>query len=62
MDKSFHQQEPDIRHPRGFFVRPQIFDRILHWLAYIFELTEKEKKEAGIYIGDQYSKKYQPPR
>jgi hypothetical protein len=58
MENSFHQQESDIRHPRGFFISRKIFDRILHWLADTFQLTEKEKREAGIYLGEQYSRKY----
>jgi hypothetical protein len=32
---------------------PQTFDGILQWLMALVRLTEKEKKDAGIYFGNQ---------
>jgi hypothetical protein len=54
MDNSFYQQESDIQQPRSFLASLHIFDSILHWLAGLFQLTEEEQRNAGIYLGDQY--------
>ncbi len=56
MDNFLRQQEPGIQRPGGFFIRLQIFHGILHWLAGLVRLTEKEQENAGIYLGDQYSR------
>ena len=53
MDKSFRPQETDIKQPCGFFVNPHIIVRTLHWLTGLFQLTEKEQMDAGIYLGGQ---------
>ena len=54
MDKSFRQQDTNTQQPNGFLIMPKIFGGILHWLAGFFQLTEKEQKDAGIYLDDQY--------
>ena len=43
MNKLFRQQKSDSQQPNSFFV-------ILHWLVNLFQLTEEEQEEAGIYI------------
>lgn len=53
MDNSFRRQEPGARQASGFLASLQIFDAILKWLAGLIQLTEEERKDAGIYLGDQ---------
>jgi hypothetical protein len=49
MDKSVsHTQQPS--RPSA---SPQTFDGILQWLIALVQLTEKEKKDAGLYFGNQ---------
>ena len=54
MDKSLRQQDSNVQKSGGFLTRLQIFDGILYWLTGLFQLTEEEQSDAGIYIGDQY--------
>ena len=55
MDNSFRRQEPGARQASGFLASLQIFDAILKWLvAGLIQLTEEERKDAGIYLGDPY--------
>lgn len=53
MDNSFPQQgSSGTQQSRGSFGSLQIFGRIPYWLTRLFqltELTEEEKREAGIY-------------
>ena len=53
MDNFFRRQEPGARQASGFLARLQILDAILKWLAGLIQLTEEERKDAGIYLGDQ---------
>ena len=52
MDHFFHRQESDTQGSSGFLTCLQIFDRILNWLAGLIQLTEEDKKDAGIFLGD----------
>jgi hypothetical protein len=49
MDNSFRQQESETQQSNGFFVNLQILGGLLHWLAGLFQLTEEEQKDAGIF-------------
>ena len=60
MDIFVRRRGPDPRHPSGFFASLQIFNRILHWLTGFIRMTEKEQEDAGIYLGNQYSREYPP--
>ena len=54
MDNSFRQQVSDIHQQPGVLLSSlQFFDGILNWLAGLFELTEEEQQDAGIYLGGQ---------
>jgi len=53
MDNSVQRQGSDAQRPGGFLTGLQIFDGILNWLAGLFQLTEEEQKDAGVYLGDQ---------
>jgi hypothetical protein len=54
MDNSFHRQGSDTQQQGGFFAASlQIFNRFVNWLGGFIKLTEAEKKDAGIYLGDQ---------
>lgn len=54
MDNSVRQRESDVQQPRGPFAGLQIFDTLLVWLARLFQLTEEEQRDAGIYYpGDR---------
>lgn len=55
MDNSFRQQGADTQpQPNGFLAASlQIFNDILNRLTGLFELTEEEQKDAGIYLGGQ---------
>ncbi len=50
MDNFLHRQVSDTQRQGGFFAG------ILHWLAGLFQLTDEEQGEAGIYLGDQDSR------
>jgi len=52
MDNSIRRQESDTHQPRDFQARLQIVNGILNWLADLFQLTEEEQIDAGIYLGD----------
>ncbi len=56
MDNSFDQQEPDTQKSRGLFSNLQILHDVLTWLAGLFQLTEEEQDEAGIYFGNRHEK------
>jgi hypothetical protein len=60
MDISVRRQESDIQQSSGILADPQISNRILHWLADILQLTEKERVDAGIYLGNQDSRECLP--
>jgi hypothetical protein len=50
MDKSFHPQRSDRRRLSTFFTAfLKIFDSALYWLIGFIQLTEEEKRDAGIY-------------
>lgn len=51
MDDSLRQQRSDAQQPNGFLAKLQILGSILNWLASLFQLTEEEQKNAGIYFG-----------
>jgi len=53
MDNSFPQQGSNAKQLRGLFAHLQMFDRIPSWLvrvAKLTELTDREQKDAGIYL------------
>ena len=50
MDNSLNRQARATQQRNGFFAS------ILHWLANLVQLTEEEQGEAGIYLGNQYSR------
>ena len=52
MDNSFHRQETDTQRSPGF----QIINSILNWLADLIKLTDDERMDAGIYLGDERNK------
>jgi hypothetical protein len=52
MDNSFRRQETDTQRSPGF----QIINSILNWLAGLVKLTEEERMDAGIYLGDERNK------
>jgi len=54
MDNSLNRQVSYTQRQGSFFAG------ILHWLAGLFQLTEEEQGEAGIYLGDQDSRGYLP--
>jgi hypothetical protein len=56
MNKPFRRHGFDTQQANGFLVSLQIFESILHWLAGFIRLTEEEQGEAGIYLGNQYSR------
>jgi hypothetical protein len=53
MDKSFRLQDTNTQQSRGFLIMPKIFVGILRWLADLFQFSEEEQYEAGIYLDDQ---------
>jgi len=54
MDNSFFPRySSDTQQPSGRLTGLQIINRIIHWLVGLIWLTEEEKREAGIYLGDQ---------
>lgn len=52
MDKFFFRRQESKQQPT---VGLQIFRGILKWLADIFQLTEDEQMEAGIYLGEKHN-------
>ena len=52
MNKSIRLQESNTKRPSSVLANPQILDRILHWLAGFFQLTDEEQRDAGVYLGD----------
>jgi hypothetical protein len=56
MDKSIRRLKSDTQQANGFLDGLQIIKSILHWLAEFTHLTEDEQGEAGVYIGNQYSR------
>ena len=55
MNTSLRRQESGTQQTSDDPVNLQTFDGILHWLARLIQLTEEEKIDAGIYIGNQPS-------
>jgi len=39
---------------KGFLTSRHVIKNILKWLAGLFSLTEEEKKEAGLFIGNHH--------
>jgi hypothetical protein len=53
MDSSFREQEgagTPQEAPKSFLAGLQILAGFINWLAGLFNLTEKEQEEAGIYL------------
>ena len=50
MNNLLHQQTRDTPQSGDFLAS------ILQWLIGLVQLTEEEQGEAGIYLGDQYSR------
>jgi hypothetical protein len=48
-------QGSDTQHqPSGFWViNLQVLKNMLNWLAGLFQMTEEEQTDAGIYLGNQ---------
>jgi len=55
MDNSFRQQVSEPRQQTGGLLAASLkfFNDILNGLAGLFELTEEEQQDAGIYLGGQ---------
>jgi len=53
MDDSAPQQDSEKGQSKRFLGALQILARIEHWLTSIFELTEEEQSDAGVYLGHQ---------
>jgi len=58
MDNSFHRQDLDTQQKRNTFTGLQFFESILplmwrsvNWLADFVKLTEKEREDAGLFLG-----------
>jgi hypothetical protein len=50
MDNTVRQQGSDVQQPSSSLVKGlMFFDRIEKWLARIFEITQEEQTDAGIY-------------
>jgi len=55
MDKFFHPQRSDTQRPGVLFATLlRISGRAFHWLVGFFQLTEKEQREAGVYLDRPY--------
>jgi len=51
MDNSFHEQGSRTQQsPRSFLVSLPILANLIKWLAGLFQWTEEEQEEAGIYV------------
>jgi len=51
MDNSFHEQGSRTQQsPRSFLVSLPILANLIKWLASLFQWTEEEQEEAGIYV------------
>lgn len=53
MDDSAPQQDSEKQQANRFWGALRILDRIEHWLTSIFEITEEEQSDAGVYLGNQ---------
>jgi len=53
MNNPLRQTRSDIRQSRSYLANSKVFGSIWQWLAGFIQLTEKEKMEAGIYLGNQ---------
>jgi hypothetical protein len=54
MDKSFHQDEPQVQQPAKFLIRLPIINTVFKWLAsQIEEPTKEEQEDAGVYLGGE---------
>jgi hypothetical protein len=47
------QQESEQQQSSGITAALQILDRIENWLASVFEFTEEEQENAGVYLDNQ---------
>ena len=55
MDKFFNPQRSDTQRPSVLIATLlKISDRAFHWLVGFFQLTEKEQREAGVYLDRPY--------
>lgn len=54
MDNSFHGQETEPQKSRGLFPNLQILSDVINWLVGLFQLTEEEQDEAGVYLGNHH--------
>ena len=51
MDNSFHDQGSHTQQdPKHFLVSLPILGNLIKWLASLFQWTEEEQEEAGIYV------------
>jgi hypothetical protein len=53
MDNSVNRQGSNAQRANILSTSLRIFKNILNWLVNFFQLTEEEKKKAGIYIGNR---------
>jgi hypothetical protein len=51
MDKSFRRPGSATQQPGVLSAGLRIVGRLLHWMTGFFQLTEDERRDAGIYIG-----------
>lgn len=52
MDNSFPQQGSRTQQPGSLLPGLRFFVGVLSWLVGLIQLTEEERKEAGVYVGD----------
>ena len=51
MDNSFREQASRTQQgPKRFLVRLLILENLIQWLACLFQWTEEEQEEVGIYL------------
>ena len=51
MDNSIHEQESDTRDQKSLLAGLLILNSIMNWFVNLFQLTEEEQQDAGIYPG-----------
>ena len=51
MDNSIHEQESDTRDQKSLLGGLLILNSIMNWFVNLFQLTEEEQQDAGIYPG-----------
>lgn len=51
VDNSFHKQESSTQSgPKRFWGSLLILENLIQWLASLFQWTEEEQEEVGIYL------------